>query len=57
MSRSPSASSEGSKVTGVSSVPSSDDPGEGPSNYYHINNNNNDDEDDDDEPSSEDDYL
>lgn len=52
MSRSPSASSEGSKLSGESSAVSSDDPGEGPSNYYYYNNYNN-----DDEPSSEDDYL
>ncbi len=50
MSRSPSASSEGSKLTGESSAASSDDPGEGPSNYYNYNY-------DEDEPSSEDDYL
>ncbi|KAM3616072.1 uncharacterized protein V6R79_011910 [Siganus canaliculatus] len=57
MSRSPSASSEGSKVTGASwdacsssSSSSSDDPGEGPSHYHSY-------ELDEDEPSSEDDYL
>ncbi|KAG7479414.1 hypothetical protein JOB18_025188 [Solea senegalensis] len=54
MSRSPSASSEGSKITGESSAASSDDPGEGPSNHYHYNYKYNYDED---ELSSEDDYL
>lgn len=51
MSRSPSASSEGSKFTWESSALSSDDPGEGPSNYlnhYYY---------EDDDLSSEDDYL
>lgn len=51
MSRSPSASSEGSKFTWESSNASgSSDPGEGPSNNYHYSY-------DEDEPSSEDDYL
>lgn len=50
MSRSPSASSDGSKVSGVSLAASGEDPGEGPSNHYQLN-------DDEDEPSSEDDYL
>lgn len=50
MSRGPSASSEASVVTGVSSDASSDDPGEGPSNYYRFTN-------EEDDPSSEDDYL
>lgn len=52
MSRSPSASSEGSKLTGESSAASSDDPGEGPSTRYQYSYNY-----DEDEPSSEDDYL
>ncbi|KAF1393529.1 hypothetical protein PFLUV_G00016940 [Perca fluviatilis] len=52
MSRSPSASSAGSKLTGESSAASSDDPGEGPSNRHHYGY-----RDDEDEPSSEDDYL
>ena len=51
MSRRPSASSEGSKLTGESSATSSD-PGEGPSNSYHYSY-----DFDEDEPSSEDDYL
>ncbi|TMS07071.1 Unconventional myosin-VIIa [Larimichthys crocea] len=54
MSRSPSATSEGSKLTGESSVASSDDPGEGPSSSCHYSYNLYEDED---EPSSEDDYL
>lgn len=51
MSRSPSASSEGSKLTWESSAASSD-PGEGPSNRYNYSYDL-----DEDEPSSEDDYL
>lgn len=52
MSRSPSASSEGSKLTWESSAASSNDPGEGPSNRYNYSYDL-----DEDEPSSEDDYL
>ncbi|KAK5611898.1 Unconventional myosin-VIIa [Crenichthys baileyi] len=51
MSRSPSAYSAGSNLTEKSSSPSSEDPGEGPSNCYQYS------YDDEDEPSSEDDYL
>lgn len=53
MSRSPSASSEGSKLTEASWAAGSDDPGEGPSNYQYSSQL----DENEDETSSEDDYL